>query len=77
MRLRSTLCSVVFFGLVGLPSVGCDSATDVKVATPTEEVKVVPPPKPEELKGAAKKSVGPGSSSNVGKMGRNPMELAR
>jgi len=58
--------------LFGIASVGCDSGADVKVATPTEEIKVVPPPKPEQLKGAARKSVGPGSSAKVGNLGRNP-----
>jgi hypothetical protein len=77
MHLRSASCLVLLVGLIGLASAGCESGTDVKLATPSGEVKPVPPPKPEQLKGAAKRSVGPGSSANVGKMGKNPMELAR
>jgi hypothetical protein len=76
MRLRTALCSAPLLGLLTIMTIGC-GGEDVKVAPATGDVKPAPVTRPEDLKGVAKKAVGPGTSAQAGKMGRNPMELAR
>jgi hypothetical protein len=77
MRLRTALSFATLVGFLSILTIGCGQETDVKLAKPTGEVKPSAPIPPAELKGAAKKAVGPGTSANLGKMGKNPMELAR
>jgi len=62
---------------VGLSVAGCSSGTDIQVATPTGEIKPNQGPAPGELKGDAKRAVGPGTSANIGKLGKNPMDMAK
>ena len=66
MRLRTVFFFTTLVAALSTVPIGCAPGTDVKVATPTGDVKPSPPT---ELKGDAKKAIGPGSSAN---MKRNP-----
>jgi len=66
MRFRYALILGAIVALLGGAPIGCGDGTDVKVAKPTGDVTPSPPT---ELKGDAKKAIGPGSSAN---MKRNP-----
>jgi hypothetical protein len=77
MRFRTTSILGIFATSLALLVPGCGSGTDIQVAKPEGEVKPSAPIKPEELKGDAKRAVGPGTSANIGKLGKNPMELSK
>jgi hypothetical protein len=65
MRLRSAFVfSTLILLLTALP-IGCSEGTDVKIAAPKGEVKPSPPIPESELKGNARKAIGPGSSANM------------
>jgi hypothetical protein len=68
MRLRTAFIFGMFLAVLCTVPIGCGEGTEVKLAKPTGEVKPAPPT---ELKGDAKKAIGPGSSAN---MKRNPGE---
>jgi hypothetical protein len=65
MRLRTALIFAPLVALLILLPIGCSQSTDVKVATPTVEVKPTPLIPASELQGNARKGVGPGSSANM------------
>jgi len=71
MRFRTAIIFGTLLALLSIAPIGCGEGTDVKVAKPTGDVKPSPPIPPSELKGDAKKAIGPGSSAN---MKRNPGE---
>jgi hypothetical protein len=77
MRFRMTSILGTLAVSMGVLVAGCGPGTDIQVAKPEGEVKPSPPIKPEELKGDAKRAVGPGTSANIGKLGKNPMELSK
>ncbi len=69
MRFRMAFFFAMFVAPLTILPMGCGEGTDVRVAKPTGEVTPSPPIPPSELKGNAKKAIGPGSSAN---MKRNP-----
>jgi len=77
MRLRTASRFATLAVFLGVLNGGCSQGTDIQIARPSGEVKPSAPIAPSELKGDAKKSVGASSSSNIGKLGKNPMELAK
>jgi hypothetical protein len=64
MRPRTALSFATLVAFLGLISIGCGEGTDVKVASVSGEVKPSPPTSPSQLKGDARRAVGPGSSAN-------------
>jgi hypothetical protein len=59
------LIFATFVAPLSILPMGCGEGTDVKVAKPTGEVAPSPPITGSELKGNAKKAIGPGSSANM------------
>ncbi len=75
MRLRKALSVATLLGSLTALSFGCGE--DVSVAPATGEVKPAPVTPESEIKGVAKKAIGAGSSANIGKMGKNPMDATK
>jgi len=65
MRLRNGLIFGTIVALLCAAPIGCGDGTDVKVAKPTGDVTPSPPIPPSQLKGDARKAIGPGSSANM------------
>jgi hypothetical protein len=74
MRLLTALSFAALIGCLSILTIGCGEGADVKVTPVSGDVKPAPAIPPSELTGVAKKAVGPGSSANVGKLGKNPRE---
>jgi hypothetical protein len=64
MRLRTALGFTTLVALLSALSIGCGEGTDVKVAPVSGEVKPSAPIPPSQLKGDARRAVGPGTSAN-------------
>jgi hypothetical protein len=73
MRLRTALSFATLAAFLSPLSIGCGEGTDVKVATVSGDVKPSPLTSPSQLKGNARRAVGPGSSANwKSKFGQPP-----